>query len=496
MFICLKGRLPKAWRIRETQRPLSSQSEVGTVPEMNRTSQGHFGVRATISHRMWHLKSNIIQSQAIRDNNRDGTILDTTLVKSTQAFRCLSRWLNSPDEDAAFWWHTTGHLLGLLLAEASYDLHSQYQALLYYNRCIVTSLGPRPDDIGTHKIWKSYMTDDHSPLEFSWNWSDSTKPPKIRCTVEAIPSDIDSIDPFNQAEVMKLARRLRGTLPNSDWQLFDHFALAFQPRVNSKSEAVVRAKSKSYRSSIFLGFEFEESEVGAKAYFAPVVETNDSQWQAIFRSVKALEHGQIRFPALLELDNFLAHSAEGDQLKVEGLAIDCVPLSKSRFKIYARSPLTSFDSMRMYMTMGGKLSHPEKVWRQLRDLWCLLLGLDVASLTTEDLLFNNHLTAGMMYNYDVQAGNAFPAPKLYINTKHYGRNDLDIAQGLTAFMEKYGRVDFTSNYRRAVDGFCSYRNLDQECGLQTYISCAVQNGSLSLTSYLSPQVYHRLGFYL
>ena len=144
--------------------------------------------------------------------------------------------------------------------------------------------------------------------------------------------------------------------------------------------------------------------------------------------------------------------------------------------------------------MGGKLTHSETVWRQLRDLWCLLLGLDKASLTTEDLPFNGHLTAGMMYNYDVQAGNAFPDPKLYINTRHYARNDLDVAQGLTAFIEKHGRGGFTSNYRRVVDGFCTYRNLDWECGLQTYISCAVQNDSLSLTSYLSPQVYHRLGF--
>ncbi len=440
------------------------------------------------------LISNNVQSQAIR-NSRDSIIYDTTLVKSTQAFGSLSRWLALSDDDAAFWWHTTGHLLGLLLAEASYDLHSQYQALLFYNRCIVTGLGPRPTDKSPHRLWKSYMTDDHSPVEFSWNWGDSAKPPKIRCTVEVIPSEIDSIDPFNQAEAMKLARRLRGTLPNSDWQLFDYFAVAFQPRVNDTSEAIARTESKNYRSSMFLGFEFGKSEITAKAYFAPVVETSDSQWHATFRSVKALEHGHIQFPALLELDDFLAHSTEGNLLTIEGLAIDCVPLSKSRLKIYGRSPLTSFDSVRRYMTMGGKLSHSQNVWRQLRDLWCLLLGLDEAFPTTEEMPFNGHLTAGMMYNYDVQAGNAFPEPKLYINTKHYGQNDLDIAQGLTAFMEKHGRADFTSNYRRAVDGFCTYRNLDRECGLQTYISCAVQNDCLSLTSYLSPQVYHRLGFY-
>ena len=81
----------------------------------------------------------------------------------------------------------------------------------------------------------------------------------------------------------------------------------------------------------------------------------------------------------------------------------------------------------------------------------------------------------MMCKYDVQAGKAFEEPKLYINTRHYGRNDLHIAQALTGFMETHGRAGFMSNYRRTIDVFCTYRNLDWECGLQTYISCIVQN---------------------
>ena len=346
-----------------------------------------------------------------------------------------------------------------------------------------------------HKVWKSYMTDDHSPIGFSWNWGDSTKPPQVRCTIEAVPSALDLIDPFNQAEAAKLASDLRVTLPNTDWQLFDYFTNAFRPSAGGTSQAAAQAEHRGYRSSTFLGFEFDKTEVAAKAYFAPVIESGESRWKAIIRSVKTLEHGQVTFPALLELERFLADCPEGGQVNVEGLAIDCVPLSKSRLKIYARTPLTSFDSVRTYMTMGGKILYSDKVWRQLRDLWSLVLGLDEAFLTSEDLPFKNHLTAGMMYNYNIKAGNALPEVKLYINTRHYGRNDLDIAQGLTVFMQEYGRGDFTPNYRRAVDVFCTYRSLDRECGVQTYISCAVQNDSLSLTSYLSPQVYHRLGFY-
>ncbi|KAK3167957.1 hypothetical protein OEA41_004403 [Lepraria neglecta] len=322
------------------------------------------------------LISNNIQSQAILNINSDSNAYSTSPIESTEAFRNVTRWLDSSDEDAAFWWQMTGPLLGLLLSEASYDLHSQYQALLSCNRFVVTALGRRPASNGTHRIWKSYMTDDHSPIEFSWNWRDSTKPPRIRCTIEAIPSEIDSIDPSNQEECVKLIRQLRVTLPNNDWQLFDYFANAFRLRAKSTAEAVAQADNRGYRSSMFLGFEFEKDRIVIKAYFAPVVETGDSVWKAIVRSVKALEHGQIEFLALLELDSFLAVSHEGIQLNVEGLAIDYVPLRKSRLKIYARSSLTSFDSVRTYMTMGsvGTIphsanlrSHVIRAWRPFLD---------------------------------------------------------------------------------------------------------------------------------
>ena len=309
--------------------------------------------------------------------------------------------------------------------------------------------------------------------------------------MEAIPVDVGAIDTFNQNEVHKLVRGLRVTLPYVNWELFDYFTSAFRPPAG---EVVSQLGNGGSRSSIFLGFEFEGDKVTAKAYFAPVVVTGETQWEAIFRSIRALDNGRNTFPALVELNNFFSFSPEGTQLKVEGLAIDCVPAMESRLKIYARSPLTSFDSVRAYMTLGGKLSYSDTVWKQLRTLFFLILGLDEAFPLTEDLPFTEHVTGGMMYNYDIKANNAMPEPKLYINTRHYGRNDLEIVQGLAKFMKIHDRAEFVSNYRRAIEGFCTYRALEQECGLQTYVSCALQNDSVFLTSYLSPQVYHRLGF--
>ncbi len=501
MFTCLKGCLPLSWTTRNTHYPLPSQTQDASEREKKNhasneepTARVKLEVRAITFNKV-HVRYLInIKSEAALNTAKECKASTSSADKSTAAFRHLTRWLDSPDDDAAFWWQTTGSLLGLLLSEASYDLHSQYQALLFYHRFIAPALGPRPTENRTRSIWKSYMTDDHTPVEFSWNWRDSKTPPKIRCTMEAIPSDIASIDPFNQDAVIRLVRSLRVTLPYVDWHLFDYLANAFHPPANSTSEAIAQADSRGYRSTIFLGFEFEDGKVAVKAYFAPVVGPGDTQWKTIVRSIKALEAGKIKFPALLELENFLAFSEEGNQLKVEGLAIDCVDLKKSRLKIYARTPLTSFDSVRQYMTMRGKLSHSDKTWKQLRDLWGLVLGIDESFPANKELPFRDQLTAGMMYNYDTRAGNSMPEPKLYINTRHYGRSDLDIARGLAVFMQKYGRGGSAPNYQHAVDGFCTYRALDRECGLQTYVSCAVQDGALALTSYLSPQTYYRLEF--
>ena len=36
---------------------------------------------------------------------------------------------------------------------------------------------------------------------------------------------------------------------------------------------------------------------------------------------------------------------------------------------------------------------------------------------------------------------------------------------------------------------CTYRALDGGCGLQTYISCTVNEGHLSLASYFGSEIY-------
>lgn len=186
----------------------------------------------------------------------------------TEAFKILNKWLCPPSENARFWSYTTGVHLGLLLQEAGYEEQSQYASLLFLRHCVVDGLGPRPTSCGAPQVWKSFMTDDVSPIEYSWSWDTQTGPPKIRFSVEAIsPEAGTEADTFNQKMSTELDHHLNSIVPDVDWTLFDHFRGEFCSK-NSKgrSESRIQDLEQSHTSSIFLAFEMDKRDVAVRAY--------------------------------------------------------------------------------------------------------------------------------------------------------------------------------------------------------------------------------------
>lgn len=393
--------------------------------------------------------------------------------------------------DSAFWWRITGFPLSLLLLHAGYNLQAQYQMLLFYYILLVPSLGESPTGDGRPGNWKSFMTDDFTPVEYSWSWDGANGPPTIRFSLEAIGRDSGTVtDPFNQAMTMDLVRQLQKALPSGDWQWFNHFSnglLSRPSRVNCR------------QSSIFLAFELGPSEIVAKAYFLPVDESQP-RISIITNAVKSLRRGKGEFCAFSKLESFLEDDPVGAQLKLEMLAVDCV--AESRLKIYVRSPCTSFDSVSAILTMNGKLYGPEIAsgLKELRELWHLVLGLDEDFPSSQELHQKDHRTSGVLYYFNTKPTDVVPGmrdpdvtpdPKVYIPVRHYAQNDRQVAQGLATFLERRGRDDYVQNYMNVLDGICTHRSLDSSCGMHTYISCGFKKGSLVITSYLSPEVYHQ-----
>ena len=339
------------------------------------------------------------------------------------------------------------------------------------------------------------MTDDFSPIEYSWSWDTRTGPPKIRFSIEAIsPEAGTEADAFNQKMSMELVHQVNSIVPNIDWTLFDHFRENFCSQ-NTKGRLGCRIQDveQSSASSIFLAFEMDKVDVAVKAYFIPVKaeQVGMSRRSVLTQSIRSLEGPGYSMPSYDRMLAFMTDHAAGSRVDIVGIAVDCVIPSKSRIKLYVRSPQTSFDSVCSMMSMGGKLNTFSKAaLTDLRTLWQLTLCLDENFPTDSDLCSRNHQTAGVLYNFDIRAGNDWPQPKVYIPVRHYAPNDLAAAKGLASYLASKGLDRFVDGYMRTLEGVCSHRPLESQCGLQTYISCAVQKEQLVLTSYLSPEVYH------
>ena len=380
-------------------------------------------------------------------------------------------------------------------------------------------MGARPTSNGKPSQFSSFITDDLSPFELSWSWG--KKKPTVRFLIEAVGAESGlPSDPFNQKRTLEFVENLRISKPDIDWSWFDHFFKTLlvtntpeQPKNNktwqrynpfSKSFWDTGASHRPYetslrslghRSSIFIAFDLQRGKLLVKPYFLPeirAIQTGKTPLQVISEGLRSFEHSKMSIPALDVMEEFVRSDPEGSLLKFLAIAPDCIEPTQSRLKIYCRSAHTSFDSVCAIMTLGGQIRNPlwESSMKDLRKLWYLALGLDEDFPTSAELPINDHCTAGIMYNIDIKPGTAMPEPKVYIPLKHYSRNDLNAAQGLSRFLKDQGRSGYTEGYMNLLAAMSTHRPLDSGRDIQTYLGCAFKNGTVDTSNYLSPSIFH------
>lgn len=401
-------------------------------------------------------------------------------------------------DDASYWWDVTGKILQTLLSRAGYSAQRQHDILLFYGQ-VVQSLGSRPTADRPSNGWQSFMTDDFSPLEFSWHWGNAKTnvSPTIRLSIEAIGDQAGTpADPWNQKASIDLLDRLRPDVLAIDLQWYKHLARNITP-VETKDVSSTCYEHREHRSSIFLAFEFIDQRPRVKAYMLPLVkaiQTSQTTSTVVQEALASLAQEYQALPALYKLLEFLETTSKNHRLQPMIVGVDCVEPSKSRIKVYVRSPDTSYASVAAIMGMFDDGCSTQNGLKELRHLWQLVLGLKDNFNPEDDLPFKAHCTSGVLYYFEVHAGSWNIKPKVYIPVKHYGCNDEDIAQGLRAFLvsrKGTGEQPNVENYLQALRDICTYRSLRCQSGLQTYISCAIQDDSLDITSYISPEIYHK-----
>lgn len=66
-----------------------------------------------------------------------------------------------------FWRDRIGTPLAILLHHAGYDVEPKYSHLRFFLKCTIPALGPSAELPNKSFTWKSFMTDNHIPLELS-----------------------------------------------------------------------------------------------------------------------------------------------------------------------------------------------------------------------------------------------------------------------------------------------------------------------------------------
>ncbi|KAK4153857.1 aromatic prenyltransferase, partial [Chaetomidium leptoderma] len=389
---------------------------------------------------------------------------------------------------AAMWNMRLGEQLSRLMQMAGYSKDSQAIHRAFFAHNVAPALGPCPDGTTTTAQWPSFMTDDHSPVEFSWAWSEKRPTPSVRYSAEPIGWLAGSdADPLNTKAAVGLLGRTLPLAPSLDLHWYRHFLGATTTNTPSRLHDPL--------SQTFIAFDLEHDGMVVKYYFVPTLKAlslGKSNLELAEDAILALPSPPNTKNAtgfevpLRAVTDFIRSHPEPLQPAVEIVAVDCVDPAQSRIKIYVRSRETTFASVVHMLTLGGSLPPlSARVRASLEELWCAVFGVEDCR---QDLAGTNHRTAGMLYYYELKAGGAKVGAKVYLPVRHYAKSDDQIARGLSGYLAKRGKgLEGGMSYYDGVAALCSRKRTG--LGFHTYITCAVKGDELNINAYFNPQVY-------
>ncbi|KAI2631206.1 tryptophan dimethylallyltransferase-domain-containing protein [Xylaria nigripes] len=382
------------------------------------------------------------------------------------------------------WCNHVGGAIGFLLNNAGYSSDFQSQSLEFFSQAVAPYLGAFHDKTDSDDpSWHSFMTDDGSPVELSWDWGTTDSRPTIRYSIEPIGLHAGMpIDPSNAIAGPAMQRDLIRFLPQTNLEWFQYFKEFFDYRGEKKDLTI--EDSKDHNSSVFYAFDLAEDATTAKVYFFPKYRAASlrlSRLEVLTQAINGAPYcTEENLQAYKLFSQFTADPATKD-IEYEMLALDMIDPRKSRLKIYFRNRETSFDSVINVMTLGGRISTPE-LSQGLENLKHLRNGL--FQLESNSLKNNNHRTAGILYNVEFRLGDKFPVAKVYLPVRHYSRNDNAVIGALGEYLWSQKRGKYMVPYCGVMTDLFGYKRLSTKAGVHTYIGCTIRpNGDLRIVSY-------------
>lgn len=368
-------------------------------------------------------------------------------------------------------------------------------------------MGQAPRSDGLPIKWKSLISLDGSPIEYSWKWNTSTSEPDVRYVMEPIGQSPGTVlDPLNQQALREMLHGLAATMPSVDLSWVNHFLSTLYDHDNAKYAQEAAVAGAYLGTSVQIAAELLPKGMALKAYFFPRKLGQKGlmpqpQWEA---AISQLDPDNAARTALLD---FVTSSPEGKLLTPFSLGVDNVAPVKSRLKWYFHTPHTNFASVRDIMTLGGRIANPNLAagFADLYDLIKAVTGLpqdapeDVEvpdapqwdSSRKEKFGELAKMLSGFLYYFDIAPGNALPEIKIFIPTRYYAHNDLSHARGIIGWMEAHGRGAYCQRYLDMLESLTEHRRLEDGNGVQTFVSCLFKgSGELDITTYLGAEAFH------
>ncbi|CZT12199.1 uncharacterized protein RAG0_16114 [Rhynchosporium agropyri] len=421
------------------------------------------------------------------------------------------------DDDALYWWRTSGLDLARMMEEAEFPGKTKNQFLTFYSSVICPLLKGKPvrGSMPTAVGW------DGNPFEYSWEFKGSTKKSSVRFVLDlsevrppnkSSPMSVDTVE-----EVLKILKH-KSPLYDEHWHRALERWLVYSNASTEKQELLI--SKAGHRTPTILGFDINPKitekapdllPVMIKSYFPPCFVAADrgfTRFQALSLGVRQLpdigSHPNILL-GLKMIEDFMADHPQYES-QGRGLSTDFVPAGQARLKVYLRYVGDDFEEMWDFYTLGGRIPIPDldADKEKLRDITQLSRGLQYpAHKIREESEADKKRRAilgtkpSSLY-FSLTPDRPYPIPKLYFYPGFQAPNDEAVAQGLDQWLEKYGWADGGATVEDRTRRTFTYRGLDEKPGIFTFIGIGRKEGlddrALSLQVYVTPELYENPRF--
>ncbi|KAF8993099.1 aromatic prenyltransferase [Cyathus striatus] len=397
--------------------------------------------------------------------------------------------------DVTFWRSLVlGQLKVLLDNSPSYNPERTQGCLDLMNKHVVGALGPQPTS--SLAPWKSYLTDDHSPIEYSLSIKKGAC--VVRLAIEPVSSASGTpIDPVNS---IAPSRWLSG-FKNGDGGDMEWFTkLSNRLTISAQNNSPLHPSSCGLTQYVF-ALDLNENPM-LKAYIfhdalARQVSSSPSEWgkQKNMALTEALTSIGLERPwkkVVTYLDTLSETNPEGSG-QAEFISWDVVEPKKARMKIYVRFSKADLPQLLSHLDLGGTLDKTKQHTREIQsaatELWNIFSREDGDSnLVTHDINDQSARTHGVILYYELKLGSDEPVAKFYLPIRHYFASDLRIAERFDAFLANK-KIAAPGWYTSLLSSYCNHRSLDSRTGLQTMLGCAVRGGEWELSMYISGEAF-------